>query len=181
LPWLCLHPLKLLLAPLQVVCGVSPTLVQSYLSVVFPSLNPIHFPRKVVHVRLRQSLDQRFGFFKVSRIKLLGEPNWGLGVRESLISLQFCHFALPGEIPEKSRNFPGVSPGLSIAMSVFSWHEANAIASERRRKGQKYSVSRNVEDSSPLSVHRAFVVHFRVNSDVARGRVAGRVEHVVSG
>jgi hypothetical protein len=34
---------------------------------------------------------------------------------------------------------------------------------------------------APLSVHRAFVVHFRVSSDVARGQIAGRVEHVVSG
>jgi hypothetical protein len=33
----------------------------------------------------------------------------------------------------------------------------------------------------PLSVHYAFVVHFRVDSDVAQGRLAGRVEHVVSG
>jgi hypothetical protein len=37
------------------------------------------------------------------------------------------------------------------------------------------------EPSAPLSVHYAFVVHFRVNSEVARGRLAGRVEHVVSG
>lgn len=34
---------------------------------------------------------------------------------------------------------------------------------------------------APLSVHRAFVVHFRVSSEVARGQVTGRVEHVVSG
>ena len=39
----------------------------------------------------------------------------------------------------------------------------------------------DVEGPAPLSVHRAFVVHFRVNSDVAQGRIAGRVEHVVSG
>ena len=34
---------------------------------------------------------------------------------------------------------------------------------------------------APLSVHWAFVVHFRVSSNVARDQVAGRVEHVVSG
>ena len=39
----------------------------------------------------------------------------------------------------------------------------------------------DTEGQAPLSVHRAFVVQFRVNSDVARGRVIGRVEHVVSG
>lgn len=33
----------------------------------------------------------------------------------------------------------------------------------------------------PLSVHYALLVHFRVGSDVAHGRLAGRVEHVVSG
>lgn len=33
----------------------------------------------------------------------------------------------------------------------------------------------------PLSVHYAFLVHLRVESDVAHGRLAGRVEHVVSG
>ena len=36
-------------------------------------------------------------------------------------------------------------------------------------------------EHAPLSVHCAFVVHFRVNSDVTQGRLAGRVEHVVSG
>lgn len=37
------------------------------------------------------------------------------------------------------------------------------------------------KETAPLSVHCAFVVHFRVNSDVAQGQIAGRVEHVVSG
>ena len=36
-------------------------------------------------------------------------------------------------------------------------------------------------EKAPLSVHWAFVVHLRVSSDVARGRLTGRVEHVVSG
>ena len=36
-------------------------------------------------------------------------------------------------------------------------------------------------DTAPLSVHSAFVVHFRTNSDVLHGPIAGRVEHVVSG
>jgi hypothetical protein len=30
-------------------------------------------------------------------------------------------------------------------------------------------------------VHWAFVVHFRTNTDVTQGRIAGRVDHVVSG
>ena len=34
---------------------------------------------------------------------------------------------------------------------------------------------------SPLSVQGAFVVHFRLSSDVARGELAGRVEHIASG
>lgn len=34
---------------------------------------------------------------------------------------------------------------------------------------------------SPLSVQGAFVVHFRLSSDVARSELAGRVEHIVSG
>lgn len=33
---------------------------------------------------------------------------------------------------------------------------------------------------SPLSVHRAFVVQFRAETDVAQGRVAGRIEHVAT-
>ena len=38
------------------------------------------------------------------------------------------------------------------------------------------------EGQAPLSVHCAFaLVHFRVNSDIAQGQLAGRVEHVVSG
>jgi hypothetical protein len=35
--------------------------------------------------------------------------------------------------------------------------------------------------TAPLSVHWAFVVHFRTNSDILHGPIAGRVEHVVSG
>ncbi len=42
-------------------------------------------------------------------------------------------------------------------------------------------MTQQTKDASPLSPHRAFVVHVRANSDVARGHVAGRVEHVVSG
>jgi len=34
---------------------------------------------------------------------------------------------------------------------------------------------------SPLSVHRAFVVQFRAETDIARGCVVGRIEHVTSG
>ena len=34
---------------------------------------------------------------------------------------------------------------------------------------------------APLSVHWAFVVHFRLSTDIAQGQIAGRVEHVVSG
>ncbi|MDH3601338.1 MAG: hypothetical protein OEU26_17105 [Candidatus Tectomicrobia bacterium] len=34
---------------------------------------------------------------------------------------------------------------------------------------------------SPLSVQRAFVVQFRLETDLAQGRCAGRVEHVASG
>ena len=37
------------------------------------------------------------------------------------------------------------------------------------------------EKLAPLSVHNAFVVHLRVNSDITRRRIAGLVEHVVSG
>ena len=36
-------------------------------------------------------------------------------------------------------------------------------------------------EKAPLSVHRAFVVHFRTSSNVTRGPIEGRVEHVVSG
>jgi hypothetical protein len=39
----------------------------------------------------------------------------------------------------------------------------------------------DAERLAPLSVHHAFVVHFRMNSSVAQGQVAGRVEHVASG
>ena len=34
---------------------------------------------------------------------------------------------------------------------------------------------------APLSVHRAFVIHFRTDTDVEQGPIEGRVEHVVSG
>jgi hypothetical protein len=34
---------------------------------------------------------------------------------------------------------------------------------------------------APLSVHRAFVVYFRTDSNIDRGPIEGRVEHVLSG
>ena len=37
------------------------------------------------------------------------------------------------------------------------------------------------EHHGPLSVARAFVVQFDTHTDVERGHLAGRVEHVVSG
>jgi hypothetical protein len=39
----------------------------------------------------------------------------------------------------------------------------------------------HLQTESPLSPYRAFVVQFRVETNVAQGRVRGRVEHVVSG
>jgi hypothetical protein len=38
-----------------------------------------------------------------------------------------------------------------------------------------------LEDHAPLSVHHAFVIQFRAGTDIAAGRLTGRVEHVVSG
>ena len=37
------------------------------------------------------------------------------------------------------------------------------------------------DQPGPLSVYRAFVVQFDTHTDVKRGHLAGRVEHVVSG
>jgi hypothetical protein len=42
-------------------------------------------------------------------------------------------------------------------------------------------VKHKAEGRPPLSVHRAFVVQFRAETDVERGRMEGRVEHVTSG
>jgi hypothetical protein len=66
-------------------------------------------------------------------------------------------------------------------MSLLSWHRAGAIASDTRLPGGSPPVPQDAEGLAPLSVHRAFVVHFRTSTDVARGQIAGRVEHVVSG
>jgi hypothetical protein len=40
-------------------------------------------------------------------------------------------------------------------------------------------VSQDAERLAPLSVHHAFVVHFRVNREVSPGCVTGRVKRVV--
>jgi hypothetical protein len=40
---------------------------------------------------------------------------------------------------------------------------------------------RHQAGKAPLSVHWAFVVHFRVSTNIAQGQIEGRVEHVVSG
>ncbi len=37
------------------------------------------------------------------------------------------------------------------------------------------------EEQAPLSPHWAFVVQFRVGTEVEQGEVTGRVEHIVSG
>ena len=42
-------------------------------------------------------------------------------------------------------------------------------------------MQQHAKRKSPLSVHRAFVVQFRAETDVEQGRFVGRVEHVVSG
>ncbi len=47
--------------------------------------------------------------------------------------------------------------------------------------GGSLPVPQDAEGQAPLSVHRAFVVHFRTSTDIAGGQIAGRVEHVVSG
>ncbi|MFB3074163.1 MAG: hypothetical protein ACE1Z6_03175, partial [Candidatus Methylomirabilales bacterium] len=38
-----------------------------------------------------------------------------------------------------------------------------------------------VKEQAPLSPHWAFVVQFRVGTEVEQGQVTGRVEHIVSG
>ncbi len=50
--------------------------------------------------------------------------------------------------------------------------QQGAMTSEMRPQTEKLA---------PLSVHHAFVVHLRVNSDIARQHLTGLVEHVVSG
>ena len=42
-------------------------------------------------------------------------------------------------------------------------------------------MSQHRTGKAPLSVHRAFVVHFRLSTNITQGRIEGRVEHVVSG
>lgn len=37
------------------------------------------------------------------------------------------------------------------------------------------------QSKAPLSVYRAFVVHFRLSTNVERGPLEGRVTHVMSG
>jgi len=46
---------------------------------------------------------------------------------------------------------------------------------------ERGSVQPPAEAPSALSPHRAFVVQFRAETDMAQGRCTGRVEHVVSG
>jgi hypothetical protein len=42
-------------------------------------------------------------------------------------------------------------------------------------------MSQQPAGKAPLSVQWAFVVHFRLSTNITQGRIAGRVEHVVSG
>jgi hypothetical protein len=42
-------------------------------------------------------------------------------------------------------------------------------------------MSRYPTQIASLTIHRAFVVHFRTDADVVQGPISGRVEHVLSG
>jgi hypothetical protein len=53
--------------------------------------------------------------------------------------------------------------------------------SATRLAGKRAAAAQEAKGYAPLSVHWAFVVHFRLSTNLARGRIAGRVEHVVSG
>ncbi len=55
------------------------------------------------------------------------------------------------------------------------------VAEEHPHTRLRANVTPQAENESPLSPYRAFVVQFRAETKVARGRYAGRVEHVVSG
>jgi hypothetical protein len=52
---------------------------------------------------------------------------------------------------------------------------------ETRRPRRNAARPHEAKDYAPLSVHWAFVVHLRTNTTIGHGRIAGRVEHVVSG
>ena len=67
---------------------------------------------------------------------------------------------------------PGVAPTLLAQ---------HARLQAKRTRSEGIPVPPDTAGPGPLSVHYAFLVHFRVNSEVAQGRLAGRVEHVVSG
>jgi hypothetical protein len=47
--------------------------------------------------------------------------------------------------------------------------------------GQEYTTVPPADNPAHVSVHRAFVVQFPVDTAVEQGHVAGRVEHVISG
>jgi hypothetical protein len=42
-------------------------------------------------------------------------------------------------------------------------------------------MAQDTQRLAPFSAHHAFVVHFRVNSEVSQRRMTGRVEQIVSG
>lgn len=53
--------------------------------------------------------------------------------------------------------------------------------SGRPRSRRSAAAPHTAEGDAPLSVHWAFVVHFRTNTNLPQRRLGGRVEHVVSG
>ena len=65
---------------------------------------------------------------------------------------------------------------MSIVLAQGTWDCKQRLSGER-----EVAMPREIATYAPLSVHRAFVVHFRTNSNVARGPIEGRVEHVISG
>jgi hypothetical protein len=55
------------------------------------------------------------------------------------------------------------------------------VQAKRRRLWGKAQRTPATGEPSPLLPQWAFVVQFRTETDVTRGHIAGRVEHVVSG
>ena len=73
----------------------------------------------------------------------------------------------------------------SPSQAVFSPRRYFHFTKRRRQEAKTEPLQENImrrqtANRSQLSIHRAFVVQFRSETDTASGHVAGRIEHVAS-
>jgi hypothetical protein len=82
---------------------------------------------------------------------------------------------------ELFQNFLRTSSGLRVRRASMLRAQRVLHSTPTHWLGEEYTIALPADPPNLLSVHRTFVVQLYADADIDAGRVAGRVEHVVSG